>query len=59
MVNTEIRWIILVAAKDGEALQSAKTKPGVDCGSDHKLLIVKFILKLKKVGKALDHSSMT
>ena len=30
---------------------SAKTRPGVDCGSDHKLLIAKFRLKLKKVGK--------
>ena len=26
-------------------------RPGADCGSDHKLLIAKFILKLKKVGK--------
>ena len=29
----------------------AKTRPGVDCGSDHELLIAKFRLKLKKVGK--------
>ena len=29
----------------------SKTRPGVDCGSDHELLIVKFRLKLKKVGK--------
>ena len=28
-----------------------KTRPGVDCGSDHELLIAKFRLKLKKVGK--------
>ena len=28
-----------------------KTRPGADCGSDHKLLITKFRLKLKKVGK--------
>ena len=28
-----------------------KTKPGADCGSDHELLIAKFRLKLKKVGK--------
>ena len=27
------------------------TRPGADCGSDHELLITKFILKLKKVGK--------
>ena len=31
--------------------QSAKTKPGADCGSDHELLIAKFRLKLKKVGQ--------
>ena len=28
-----------------------KTRPGADCGSDHELLIIKFRLKLKKVGK--------
>ena len=33
------------------SIQSAKTSPGADCGSDHKLLIAKFRLKLKKVGK--------
>ena len=32
-------------------IQSAKSRPGADCGSDHKLLIAKFRLKLKKVGK--------
>ena len=32
-------------------MQSAKTRPGDDCGSDRELLIVKFKLKLKKVGK--------
>ena len=51
MVNTEIRLIIFFAAKDGEAIQSAKTRPGADCGSDHELLIAKFRLKLKKVEK--------
>ena len=30
---------------------AAKTRPGADCGSDHELLIAKFRLKLKKVGK--------
>ena len=34
------------------SLQSIKTRPGADCGSDHELLITKFRLKLKKVGKA-------
>ena len=28
-----------------------KTRPGADCGSDHELLITKFRLKLKKLGK--------
>ena len=32
-------------------MQSAKTRPGADCGSDHELIIAKFRLKLKKVGK--------
>ena len=32
-------------------MQLAKTRPGADCGSDHQLLIAKFKLKLKKVGK--------
>ena len=34
-----------------EKLQSAETRSGADCGSDHELLIAKFRLKLKKVGK--------
>ena len=33
------------------SIQSAKTRPGTDCGSDHELLIAKFRLKLKKGGK--------
>ena len=33
------------------SVQSAKTRPGADCDSDHELLIAKFRLKLKKVGK--------
>ena len=51
MANTEIRLIIFFAAKDGETIQSAKTRPGTACGSDHELLIAKFRLKSKKVGK--------
>ena len=35
----------------GSSIQSAKTRPGPDCGSDHELLIVKLRPKLKKVGK--------
>ena len=33
------------------SIQSAKRTPGADCGSDHELLIAKFRLKWKKVGK--------
>ena len=53
MVNTKIRLIIFFAAKDGRrsSLQSTKTRPGAESGSDHELLIAKFRLKLKKVGK--------
>ena len=52
MVNTEIKLIIFFELRNGEALiQSAKTRPGADCGSDHELLIAKFRLKLNKVGK--------
>ena len=51
MVNTKIRLIIFFAGEDGEAIQSAKTRLGVDCGSDHEICIAKFRLKLKKVGK--------
>uniref|UniRef100_A0AC11CVG7 Uncharacterized protein n=1 Tax=Ovis aries TaxID=9940 RepID=A0AC11CVG7_SHEEP len=52
MLNTEIRLIIFFASKDGEALYSQqKQDPGADRGSDHELLITKFRLKLKKVGK--------
>ena len=32
-------------------MQSAKPRLGADCGSDHELLIAKFRLKFKKVGK--------
>ena len=52
MANTKIRLIIFFTAKDGEALyHQKKTRPGSDCGSDHELLIAKFRLKFKKVGK--------
>ena len=52
MVNTKIRLIIFFAAKDGGALYSQQKKRlEADCASDHELLIAKFRLKLKKVGK--------
>ena len=37
--------------KGRSSIPSAKIRLGADCGSDHELLIVKFRLKLKKVGK--------
>ena len=51
MVNTKIRLIIFLAAKDGEALYSQQKQDQELTGSDHELLIAKFRLKLKKVGK--------
>ena len=48
MVNTNFRLIIFFAAKDGgSSVQSAKTRLGADCVSDHELLIAKFRLQLK------------
>ena len=42
---------ILCSQRWRNSMQSAKTRLGADCGSYHELLIVKFRLKLKKVGK--------
>ena len=42
---------ILCSQRWGSSIQSAKPRPGADCGSDHEILIAKFRLKLKKVGK--------
>ena len=44
-------WLYLCSQRWRSSIQSAKTRPGADCGSDRELLIAKFILKLKKVGK--------
>ena len=41
--RTQRRWI--------SSIQSAKIRPGANCGTDHEHLIAKFELKLKKVGK--------
>ena len=41
---------ILCSQRWRSPIQSAKTRPGANCGSDHELLIAKFRLKLKKVG---------
>ena len=43
---------ILCSQRWRNCIQSAKTRLGTDCGSDHELLIAKLRLKLKKVGKA-------
>ena len=52
MVDTEIRLIyILCSQRWRSSIQSAKTRLEADCGSDHELLMAKFRLKLKKVGK--------
>ena len=42
---------ILCSQRWKSSIQSAKTRWGADCGSDHELLIAKFRPKLKKVGK--------
>ena len=51
MVNTKIRLIIFFVVEDVGTIQSAKTRPGENYGSDHELLIAKFRPKLKKVRK--------
>ena len=60
-IYIEIRLIIFFTAKDvcslqpkmENSIQSAKTRPRADCGSDYELRIAKFRLKLKKVGKTI------
>ena len=42
---------ILCSQRWRSSIQSAKTRPGADCGSEHEFLIAKFRLNLKKVGK--------
>ena len=62
MVNTKIRLYslqpkteksdyTLCSQRCRSSIESAKTRLGADCGSDHELLIAKFRFKLKKVGK--------
>ena len=48
-MNRDHSVIFEIASK--YSIQSAKTRTGADCGSDHELLIAKFRFKLKKVGK--------
>ena len=49
---------ILCSQRWRSSILSTKTRPGYDCGSDNQLLIAKFRLKLKKVGKTTDYSRM-
>ena len=42
---------VLCSQRWKSCIQSAKTRPGADCGSAHQLLMAKFRLKLKKAGK--------
>ena len=44
-------WLYSLQPKRRSSIQSAKTRLGADCGTDHELLIAKFRFKLKKVGK--------
>ena len=44
---------ILCSQRWRSSIQSEKTRPGPDCGSDHELLIAKFRFKLKNVGKTI------
>ena len=42
---------VLCSQRWRSSIQSAKTRPGVDCGSDHEFLIAQLRLKLKKVAE--------
>ena len=43
---------MFLTTEDGEARYcQSKTRLGADCGSNHELLISKFRIKLKKLGK--------
>ena len=44
---------VLCSQRWRSSIQSLKTRPGTDCGSNHELLITKFRIKLKKVGKTI------
>ena len=46
-------YYILCSQRWRSSIQSAKTGPGADCGSNHEFLIAEFRLKLKKVGKTI------
>ena len=50
---------ILCSQRCTSSIQSAKTRPGADCGSDHDSLLPNSDLNWRKWGKPLDHSGMT
>ena len=50
--RNQIDYILCIQRWRG-SIQSAKTRLGADCGSDHELLITKFRLKFAKVGKTV------
>ena len=47
----ESDWLYSLQQRRKSSIQPAKTRLGADCGSDHEFFIVKFRLKLEKVGK--------
>ena len=50
---------ILCSQRWRSSIQSAETRPGANCGSDHELLITNSDLNWRNWGKPLDHSGMT
>ena len=57
MVDTKIKLItFLCSLRWRNCIQSAKIRPGANCGSDHQLLIAKSRLKLERVGKTTKSS---
>ena len=48
--QNQIDYYILCSQRWRSSIQSVKTKPGADCGSDHEIFIAKFRLKLRKLG---------
>ena len=49
-------WLYSLQSKMEKLYTVSKTRPGADCGSDHKFLIAKFRLNWRKQGKPLGHS---
>ena len=53
MINTKINWLYIFCSWRWSSIRWAKSRLGADCDSYHELLIEKFRLKLKKVGKTI------